>query len=134
MMRRVSDLDVDAVAGLAGSRAAMHFSMIILNGPLEFDLGSTTRPNITCLAVSGHVAEVGFRNDSLTPPPDQPYLGYGFATFVDGGPVGSGQDLVAANFGTTRTDPSVCTIPTDLSSLLPLETGDVSVNDASAAP
>ena len=133
LITRVSDLDVDATAGSAGSRAAMHLSIIILPGPLDFDLGSRTQPNVTCLAVSGHVARVGFRND-VPGPPSQPYLGYGFATFVDGGPVGSGQDRVAANFATSSSDPSVCTIPTDVSELLPLARGDISVNDASANP
>lgn len=133
LITRVSQLDVDATAGLASSRAALHLSMIILPGPLEFDLGSPTQPNITCLAVSGHVAVVGFRN-AFTPPPEQPYLGYAFATFLDGGPVGSGRDRVAARFGNTTTDPSVCTIPADTSGLLPLAQGDVSVNDASATP
>jgi hypothetical protein len=133
LISRISELDVDARAGIATSRAAMHLSIIILPGPLDFDLGSRTQPNITCLTVSGHVARVGFRNSS-TPPPDQSYLGYGFATFVDGGPVGSGRDRVGAGFGTTQTDPSVCTIPTDLSTLLPLARGDISVNDASATP
>jgi hypothetical protein len=134
MVRHMSNLDVDATAGVATSRAALHFSLIITSGALEFDFGSMTRPNITCLAVSGHVAQVGFRNDGFTPPPDQPYLGYSFATFVDGGPVGSGKDRVDAKFGNSRTDPSVCAIPTDLSDLLPLERGDISVNDASATP
>jgi hypothetical protein len=134
MVRRMSNLDVDATAGVATGRAALHFSLIMSTGGLEFDFGSTSKPNITCLAVSGHVAQVGFRNDAFTAPPDQPYLGYSFATFVDGGPVGSGKDRVDANFGNSRTDPSQCTIPTDLSDLLPLETGDISVNDASATP
>ena len=86
---------------VAGSRAAMHLSMIILPGPLDvrpgLDDASRTSRAWPCRVTS---PQVGFRNDGFTPPPDQPYLGYGFATFVDGGPVGSGQDLVAANFGT----------------------------------
>ena len=37
-------------------------------------------------------------------------------------------------FDLSQADPSVCTIPTDLSDLLPLQTGDISVNDTSATP
>ena len=134
MIRQVGDLDVDATAGVATSRAALRFSLITIAGQLGADLGSTTQPNITCLAVSGHVAQVGFRNDRFTPPPDRPDLAYSFATFVDGGPVGSGKDRVAANLDLSQADPSVCTIPTDLNDLLPLQTGDISVNDTSATP
>jgi hypothetical protein len=132
VITQVRDLDVDVTSAVPASRAALVLDVRILPAQLTLPMGSRTQPNITCLAVSGHVARVGFRNPDFTPPPDQPYLGYGFATFFDGGPVGSGEDRVGASFGNSSSDPSVCTVPTDVSALLPLARGDISVNDASA--
>lgn len=133
VITQVYDLDVDVTSGLPTSRAALVLDLLTSSGRLSFNLGSKTDPDITCLAVSGNAATIGFTN-AAGAPPGQPFLGYGFASFVDGGPAGSGRDLVAATFGTRLTDPSVCPLPTDPSSMLPLASGDVVVNDASAIP
>ena len=130
---QVRGLDVDVTRDDPASRVALELDLTIIAGRLELALGSPDTPNVTCLAVSGHVAEVGFRN-AIVPPPNQPYLQYSHATFVDGGPAGSGLDLVSAGPDSATSDPSACPIPTDLTGLLPLHDGDISVNAASTTP
>jgi hypothetical protein len=48
--------------------------------------------------------------------------------------VGSGRDLVSASPDSSTSNPSACPIPTDLTDLLPVRAGDISVNAASTTP
>jgi hypothetical protein len=125
ILAQVRDVDVDVRAGLPGNHATATLFLPEQSGGLRIPLGG---PDITCLAVSGHVAQVQFRNASLGSPASE----HGYATLLDGGPVGSGRDRVVA--GLFPGDPSTCVVPSDLSVLQTLTYGDVSVNDVSATP
>jgi hypothetical protein len=133
LVRQLRGIDVDVTEGRPGGHAAATLSQTNIGGTFELPLGSPTATQITCLAVSGHVAVVGFRND-VTLPPDAAFLQYGSMTLFDGGPAGAGRDSVSATWTGKDPDPAACAIPSDLSGLLPLQSGDVNVVDSSAAP
>lgn len=133
VVRQLRGIDVDVTEGRPGGHAAATLSQTNIGGTFELPLGSPTATQITCLAVSGHVAVVGFRND-VTLPPDAAFLQYGSMTLFDGGPPGAGRDSVSARWTGKDPDPTACAIPSDLSGQLPLQIGDVNIIDASATP
>ncbi len=110
VVRQLRGIDVDVTEGRPGGHVAATFSQTNVGGPFELPLGSPTGTQITCLAVSGRIAVVGFRND-ITLPPDAAFLQYGLMTLFDGGPAGACRDSVSARWTGGDPDPKACSDP-----------------------
>jgi hypothetical protein len=132
-------IDVNVAAGPAGGNPIGRVSARFYNaevgppGGVAFPIGSATEENVTCIAVQGNVAVVGFLQipswEGVAPYSDQQ-----FAYIVDGGPAGSGQDRFAATLNTEDRDPTDCTIPANPAANSPLRKGEAAVSGAQAGP
>jgi hypothetical protein len=96
-------------------------------GGVAFPLGSETEDNVTCIAVEGNVAVIGFR---MIPSWEDvaPYSDQQFAYVVNGGPAGSGQDRFATTLHIEDREPTDCTIPADPAANSPLRRGEAAVS------
>jgi hypothetical protein len=121
-----SDLDFDLVedpGGVSGPAFVIaHYAGSF--GQLQFSLGSHTAPEITCVNVDENVAVVGLHNTSGT------ISLQSFVQLTDGGPLGSGQDMVSVFLsdvgGNPHREPTDCS---PLSGGLPLQSGEIVIND-----
>jgi hypothetical protein len=130
---RFRGLDFDVVAGSSGVSGPAFVFYELDAGPyiLTFPLGSHTTPTVTCFEVGGNTAVIGLRNT------DRPDLQQSFVQLVDGGPLGSGQDGLAAIVNDlppdyADRDPSDCS-PIQRP-LIPLSSGEIVVNEAPPGP
>jgi hypothetical protein len=125
-------ISIDASSGPSGEDATGRARYVIPSTQI-FTVGSDTRDNVTCLAVRGNRAFVGFDDDpDGTGPVD---LGQILAYAVDNGPAGSGLDEFTAS--RVFRDPADCSpFPFEvlMSPLLPEPGGDVAINDAHPSP
>jgi hypothetical protein len=115
-------LDIRAVSGPSGENPSGRVSFFLVSpGPGSF-VGSLTAQNVTCLAVNGNRAVIGFRDELFIQGPWK-------AEVVDNGPPGSGLDTFAAFLAST---------PGDCSPLggfaKTVSPGDVAVWDAPRLP
>jgi len=130
---RFRALAVDVVAGSSGvsGPAFVFYELDAGSSILTFPLGSRTTPTVTCFDVDGNTAIIGLYNA------EQQNVPQSFLQLVDGGPLGSGQDGLAALVNdlppeSPNRDPSDCS-PIQ-KPLIPLTSGEIVVNEAPAAP
>jgi hypothetical protein len=130
---RFQGLDFDAVAGSSGlsGPAFVVYELDAGSSILTFPLGSRTTPTVTCFDVEGNTAVIGLHNA------EQPNVPQSFVQLVDGGPLGSGQDGLAALVNDLPPD-SPDRDPSDCSPiqkpLIPLISGEIVVNEAPPGP
>ncbi len=102
-------------------------------GGITFPIGSSERPNITCVVISGNRAVVGFRQDppfsDSIPVNDQAY-----AFLLDGGPGLSGDRFSLNIYTGSFVPPADCPAFPDPATLKALTGGDIDIRDLSAAP
>jgi hypothetical protein len=126
----IEDIDVDLVGEPSGVSGAGFLELHASRSEhLQWDIGGPSDvTDITCFEVSGNTAIVGLlRSEGESP--------QGFVQLVDGGPLGSKEDTVAAtvNFPTgPQRDPSDCSSP--LANPLPLKSGEIVINEAPPGP
>jgi hypothetical protein len=132
-------IDVNVGAGPPGGSPVGRVFARIYNaeagppGGVALGLGSETEDNVTCIAVEGNVAVVGFRQvpswEDIAPYSDQQ-----FAYIVDGGPAGSGQDRFSTTLNIEDRDPADCTIPANPAANSPLRGGEAAVSEVDVGP
>jgi hypothetical protein len=120
------DLDIHASSGPSGETPTGRALIVVTSpGPGNIPIGSQTTDNVTCLAVSGNSAVVGFR-DLVT------NTGQWVGQFSDNGPANSGLDRFSLTLASLRA-PSDCS-PLGPDEPIPLVSGDIVIHDAPALP
>jgi hypothetical protein len=121
--------DFTATSGARGESPTGQVDILFAG---EFTVSRFVGP-VTCLRVAGKRADIGFRVESSNAP--NPAPGY-FVTLVDGGPEGSGLDLITATSSTVAgpTDCSRAPDPPFSDPRFTVTEGDVVVTDAPGLP